>query len=67
MYMVWFDSFGESRRRFVQTAAAALGSALSVEAANTGENVFGPKPGYSPQIGTLVRRWSGCATPSSAP
>lgn len=49
------DSLGQSRRRFVQAAsAAALGSALTVEAADTSENVFGPKPGYSRQIGTLV-------------
>jgi hypothetical protein len=50
-----FDSLGQSRRQFVQSAAAAaLGFSLTIGAADTGENVFGPKPGYSPQIGTLV-------------
>ena len=53
--MNWVDSFGQRRRRFLQTAAAAaLGSALTVDAADTGQNVFGPKSGYSPQTGTLV-------------
>jgi uncharacterized damage-inducible protein DinB len=55
-----FASLGQSRRRFFQTAAAsALASGLPALAAESGENVFGPEPGYSPQIGTLVSemRW----------
>jgi uncharacterized damage-inducible protein DinB len=44
-----------SRRRFFRVAAASTLTALPfVEAADSGENVFGPRPGYSPQIGTLV-------------
>jgi hypothetical protein len=55
MDMNWVNSLGQNRRRFLQTAAAtALGSAVAFEAADTDKNIFGPKPGYSPQIGTLV-------------
>ena len=44
-----------SRRNFFQTAAiATLVRAPVVGAAETDANVFGPRPGYSPQIGTLV-------------
>jgi uncharacterized damage-inducible protein DinB len=44
-----------SRRHFVQAAGAvALFSGSAVQAAEPGVNVFGPRPGYSPQIGTLV-------------
>lgn len=44
-----------SRRRFFQTAAASgLVLAPPSRSAETGVNVFGPLPGYSPQIGTLV-------------
>jgi hypothetical protein len=46
---------GKGRRRFFQAAAAiALTSASSAGAAEISANVFGPIPGYSPQIGTLV-------------
>ncbi len=48
-------SAGQSRRGFL---GAAAGSALvlkpAAQAANTEANIFGPRPGYSPQIGTLV-------------
>ncbi len=50
-----FHLSGRSRRDFVK---AAVGSAVALapagEAADAGGNVFGPLPGYSPQIGTLV-------------
>jgi Protein of unknown function (DUF664) len=50
-----FDSIEQSRRRFVQLAAtSALARPLTTQGADTGENVFGPRPGYSRQIGTLV-------------
>ena len=50
-----FAALQQSRRCFFQTAtASALFSAASGHAAETGVNVFGPRPGYSPQIGTLV-------------
>ncbi len=44
-----------SRRRFIGTAAASV-LVLSAKAPTADEdvNVFGPRPGYSPQIGTLV-------------
>jgi uncharacterized damage-inducible protein DinB len=49
------ESLGHSRRQFVQAAAgSALLSAGASKAAEPGVNVFGPRPGYSPQIGTLV-------------
>ena len=54
-HLTLFESLGQSRRRFVQIAAgSALATRLTAHAAETGENVFGPRPGYSPQIGTLV-------------
>ena len=44
-----------NRRCFLQTAAAsALLSTRRARAADAGRNVLGPRPGYSPQIGTLV-------------
>ncbi|MGI8961426.1 MAG: DinB family protein [Bryobacteraceae bacterium] len=50
-----FNLFLQSRRRFFRAAAASTLVALpSATAADTGESVFGPRPGYSPQIGTLV-------------
>lgn len=44
-----------SRRRFLQlaTVSAAL-TPLAGRPADSNINVFGPRPGYSPQIGTLV-------------
>lgn len=49
------DSISQSRRHFVQIAApAALCASLGAQPASTGVNVLGPRPGYSPQIGTLV-------------
>lgn len=53
--MKHFQSLEQSRRRFVQLAVAfALVSPLEVQASDASENVFGPRAGYSPQIGTLV-------------
>src|SRR5260370_688635 len=49
-----FDSIEQSRRRFVQLAAASALARLTTQGAENSENVFGPRPGYSPQIGTLV-------------
>ena len=46
-------SFGQSRRGFVQSATIFAVSSTA-QATDTGGNVFGPRPGYSPQIGTLV-------------
>lgn len=47
--------FPQNRRRFFRaTAASTLLALPSARAADTGQNVFGPRPGYSPQIGTLV-------------
>ncbi len=44
-----------SRRYFLRTASAtALVTSSTVQAADTDANVFGPRQGYSPQIGTLV-------------
>ncbi len=53
--MKHLEYVGQSRRRFVQTAVVSgfTGPAYA-QAADTSENVFGPRPGYSPQIGTLV-------------
>ena len=46
---------GQSRRQFFQAAAAStLVLSDTARAADTGANVLGPMPGYSPQIGTLV-------------
>ena len=46
---------GQSRRRFIHAAAAsALIPTSFAQAADTSPNVLGPRPGYSPQIGTLV-------------
>ena len=46
---------GRSRRRFLQTAAgSALLSLPAAQAKDEDANVFGPRSGYSPQIGTLV-------------
>jgi Protein of unknown function (DUF664) len=45
----------QTRRRFFHSATATtLMSTATVQGAETGVNVFGPRPGYSPQIGTLV-------------
>ena len=55
MLLKHFESPKSSRRSFVRVAAAsAFGSSLNVQAADTNQNVFGPRHGYSPQIGTLV-------------
>lgn len=55
MHSQHFDSFGQSRRRFVQAAAAiTFAYPMGGQSSDTGENIFGPRPGYSPQIGTLV-------------
>jgi uncharacterized damage-inducible protein DinB len=44
-----------NRRLFFQLAAAVpLAPTPTLPAAETGANVFGPTPGYSPQIGILV-------------
>jgi len=44
-----------SRRRFLQGAGASPLLSLSfARAADSGKNVLGPRPGYSPQIGVLV-------------
>lgn len=54
-HLTFFESLGQSRRRFVQIAAgSALATRLTAHATEIGENVFGPRSGYSPQIGTLV-------------
>ncbi|HME09986.1 MAG TPA: DinB family protein [Bryobacteraceae bacterium] len=54
-YLQCFNPSPQSRRRFFQAAGAATLVALpSAEAAESPVNVFGPRPGYSPQIGTLV-------------
>jgi hypothetical protein len=43
------------RRRFLWAAAGlSVGSGGSAFAANEGLHIIGPKPGYSPQVGTLV-------------
>jgi uncharacterized damage-inducible protein DinB len=50
-----FTSSGQSRRRFLQTAATStLVSGRIAQGADTNASVLGPTPGYSPQIGTLV-------------
>lgn len=55
MGMKHFESVVQSRRQFVQLAAvSAVATPFAAESAETGQNVFGPRPGYSPQIGTLV-------------
>jgi Protein of unknown function (DUF664) len=51
------EFFRQSRRRFVRAAASSAFVAplgLALKGMDTGENVFGSRPGYSPQIGTLV-------------
>jgi hypothetical protein len=51
----YLESFGPSRRSFVQIAAASsLFAASKAQAVENEVNVFGPRSGYSPQIGTLV-------------
>jgi uncharacterized damage-inducible protein DinB len=50
-----FDLSGQSRRCFFQvTAASSLVFASAAQAADSEINVLGPRPGYSPHIGTLV-------------
>jgi uncharacterized damage-inducible protein DinB len=50
-----FNLSERSRRRFFQAAAAsALASPPTARGADSEANVLGPRPGYSPQIGTLV-------------
>jgi uncharacterized damage-inducible protein DinB len=50
-----FNSSLRSRRCFFRATGASTLVAMSfARAADSGENVFGPRPGYSPQIGTLV-------------
>jgi len=47
-----------NRRTFMKTMAAASAASvlpeMAVAAAADGVNILGPKPGYSPQVGTLV-------------
>ena len=48
---------GQSRRQFFPAAAASafiFAPHAQAQSADTTANVFGPRPGYSPQIGTLV-------------
>ncbi len=53
--MKHFDRPEASRRRFFPLAAmSAVSMRLAGESAPSGMNVFGPRAGYSPQIGTLV-------------
>ena len=50
-----FRFSGQSRRRFFRAAAASsLALSPAAQGADTELNVFGPRSGYSPQIGTLV-------------
>ncbi len=49
-----FNLSGQNRRQFVRAAASAFVPLATVQAAETEANVLGPRPGYSPQIGTLV-------------
>ena len=50
-----FESFVHSRRRFIHAfSVSAFGLVWPTESAETGDNILGPRPGYSPQIGTLV-------------
>jgi uncharacterized damage-inducible protein DinB len=50
-----FSLSGQNRRHFFQVAAASsLVLAPAAQAADSEKNVLGPRPGYSPQIGTLV-------------
>ena len=49
-----FEFIGQSRRHFLQTAAASALVANTAAQAAVLPNVLGPLPGYSPQIGTLV-------------
>jgi Protein of unknown function (DUF664) len=48
------QSWGQSRRGFLQATSAALLLAPAAQSAETGPNVLGPTAGYSPHIGTLV-------------
>ncbi len=64
--------YAPNRRRFLGAAlstgiAGAGASTGSVLAADEGINVIGPKPGYSPQVGTLVSMltWMREAVPST--
>jgi hypothetical protein len=51
----YLESLGPSRRSFVQIAAASvLFAGPKAQAVENEVNVFGPRSGYSPQIGTLV-------------
>jgi len=43
-----------NRRNFLSAAAALSAGASGLIAADQGINIIGPKPGYSPQVGTLV-------------
>ncbi len=53
--MTPFDRFNPSRRCLMKAAtASALALRPAAPATETGKNVLGPLPGYSPQIGTLV-------------
>jgi uncharacterized damage-inducible protein DinB len=54
-HVEYLECFGWSRRRLLNfVAASAVANGLPAQAADTGANVFGPRPGYSPQIGTLI-------------
>jgi hypothetical protein len=43
-----------NRRNFLSAAVALSAGASGLAAADEGINIIGPKPGYSPQVGTLV-------------
>src|SRR5436305_10156876 len=49
-----FNLARQSRRHFFQAAAASALILPRAHAAEAVDNVLGPMPGYSPQIGTLV-------------
>jgi len=50
-----FNVTSQSRRRFFRVAGVSTLAAIPLaQAADSPENVLGPRPGYSPQIGTLV-------------
>jgi hypothetical protein len=54
-FLKCFTSAGQSRRRFLRTAATStLVSGRIAQGADTNASVLGRTPGYSPQIGTLV-------------
>jgi hypothetical protein len=49
------ETRGGARRRFLKAVAdSTFATGMNTQAAETGGNVFGPRPGYSTQIGILV-------------